>query len=222
MYCNFLPYVQHVNQITCTNQWGSQITPQLQTLKSFLIGPLTNFLCKKHCTHFSIQLTRSSTTVIIIIISIQPEGRFWQEPEPSQATGMALAHCILGSFLEVGCHCFPPPLDVPTFASRCLHVQATWETSISERRNYGREMAGQFSCDFDFHVNPGFFDMPRKSATWETALLPPPPQGRHAVGFFTRKIRRLRPGSNPRSWVPEASMLTTRPLNNNYCKAGHQ
>ena len=62
---------------------------------------------------------------IIIIISIQPEGRLWQEPEPSQATGMALAHCILGIFLGVGCHCFPPPLDVPTFASRCLHVQAT-------------------------------------------------------------------------------------------------
>ena len=62
---------------------------------------------------------------IIIIISIQPEGRFWQEPEPSQATGMALAHCILGSFLGVGCHCFPPPLDLPTLASRCLHVQAT-------------------------------------------------------------------------------------------------
>ena len=63
--------------------------------------------------------------ISIIIISIQPEGRFWQEPEPSQATAMALVHCILGSFLGVGCHCFPPPLDVPTFASRCLHVQAT-------------------------------------------------------------------------------------------------
>ena len=60
--------------------------------------------------------------VLIIIISIQPEGQFWQEPEPSQATGMALAHCILGSFLGVGCHCFPPSLDIPTFASRCLHV----------------------------------------------------------------------------------------------------
>ena len=61
----------------------------------------------------------------IIIISIQPEGRLWQEPEPSQATGTALAHCILVSFLGVGCHCFPPPLDLPTFASKCLHVQAT-------------------------------------------------------------------------------------------------
>ena len=52
---------------------------------------------------------------LVIIISIQPEGRLWQESEPSQATGMALVHCILGSFLGVGCHCFPPPLDVPTF-----------------------------------------------------------------------------------------------------------
>ena len=67
----------------------------------------------------------NSSVLYIIIISIQPEGRLWQEPEPSQATGMALAHCILGSFLGVGCHSFPLPLDVPTFASRCLHVQAT-------------------------------------------------------------------------------------------------
>ena len=71
----------------------------------------------------------------------------------------------------------------------------------------GEKWPVNFSCDSYFHVNPGFFDMPRKSATWETALLPP--QGRHAVDFFARKIRRLRPGSNPRSWVPEASMLTT-------------
>ena len=80
----------------------------------------------------SVPFSKLQTQIIIIISSIQPEGRFWQEPEPSQATGMALAHCILGSFLGVVCHCFPPPLDVPTFAS------------ISERRNYGREMAGQF------------------------------------------------------------------------------
>jgi len=35
---------------------------------------------------------------------------------------MALAHCILGKFLGVGCHCFPPPLDFPTSA-RCLYDQ---------------------------------------------------------------------------------------------------
>jgi hypothetical protein len=31
------------------------------------------------------------------------------------------------------------------------------------------------------------------------------------MDFCARKFRRFRPGSNPRSWVPDASMLTTRP-----------
>jgi len=35
-------------------------------------------------------------------------GRVAQEPEPSHVTGMALAHCILGKFLGVVFHCFPP------------------------------------------------------------------------------------------------------------------
>jgi len=42
------------------------------------------------------------------------EGRAWQEPEPSRVTGIDLAHCILSKFLGVVCHCFAPPLDVPT------------------------------------------------------------------------------------------------------------
>ena len=83
---------------------------------------------------------------------------------------MALAHCILGSFLGVGCPCFPPPLDVPTFASTCKRH----EKPLSAKDGItGEKWPVNFACDFDFHVNPGFFDMPRKSATWETALLPP-------------------------------------------------
>jgi hypothetical protein len=61
--------------------------------------------------------------VIIFIINIQPLVQFGQEPEPSQATGMALVRCIPGKFLGVVSHCFPPRLDVPTFAARCLHVR---------------------------------------------------------------------------------------------------
>ena len=39
-----------------------------------------------------------------------------------------------------------------------------------------------------------------------------PSEGRHAEDYSnTRKIQRLRPGSNPRPRVPEASMLNTRP-----------
>jgi len=51
------------------------------------------------------------------------EGWAWQEPEPCHVTGMALAHCILGKFLGIVYHCFPPPLDVPTLAVRCLRPQ---------------------------------------------------------------------------------------------------
>jgi hypothetical protein len=59
---------------------------------------------------------------------------------------MALAHCILDKFLGVGCHCFPPPLDVPTFSARCLHVQRR-ETSLAAEGGTlrGREMFRQIS-----------------------------------------------------------------------------
>ena len=46
--------------------------------------------------------------IIIIIIGIQPLGRSKQRSGFSQATGMALVRCILGKFLGVACHCFPP------------------------------------------------------------------------------------------------------------------
>jgi hypothetical protein len=39
----------------------------------------------------------------------------------------------------------------------------------------------------------------------------PPKEGMLRI-FFARKIRRLQPGLNPRTRVPEASMLTTRPV----------
>ena len=73
-------------------------------------------------------------------ISIQPQRPGWQEPEPSHVTGMALAHCILGKFLGVVCHCFPTPLDVPTFAARCLYVRNDAREPSSERWNCGREI----------------------------------------------------------------------------------
>ena len=55
-------------------------------------------------------------------------------------TGMALAHCILGKFLGVVFNCFLPPLDVPTFAARCLYVRNDARDPSSERWNCGREI----------------------------------------------------------------------------------
>ena len=54
-------------------------------------------------------------------------------------TGMALAHCIVGKCLGVVCHCFPPPLDVPTLAARGLYVRYDARHPSSERWNCGRE-----------------------------------------------------------------------------------
>jgi hypothetical protein len=71
-------------------------------------------------------------------------------------------------------------------------------------------MADKFCLRFRLpHKTQGSFTW-RKSATWDRRLYFPS-EGRHVVDFFARKFPRLRPGSNPRSWVPEASMLTTRP-----------
>ena len=52
--------------------------------------------------------------------------------------------------------------------------------------------------------------MCRKAVTWDRFFYFPS-RGRHAEDFYVRKIQRLRPGLNPRTWVTEASMLTTRP-----------
>ena len=37
-----------------------------------------------------------------------PLGPVWAETRVRQATGMALVRCIMGKFLGVACHCFPP------------------------------------------------------------------------------------------------------------------
>ena len=78
--------------------------------------------------------------VVTIIIGIQPLDRSGQRPELSQATGMALVHCILGKFLGVVCHCFPPRLDVPTFVTRCLHVVTTREILAAEGGTVGENV----------------------------------------------------------------------------------
>jgi len=120
---------------------------------------------------------------------------------------MALAHCILGKFLGVGCHCFPPPLDVPTFSVRCLHVQRRERTLAVEGGTLrGRKMFLQISSRVRLprnsrdllhaanlrHGTDGFTSLPKEGVLWI---------------FSTLKIRRLRPGLNPRTWVPKARTL---------------
>ena len=57
----------------------------------------------------------------------------------------------------------------------------------------------EFCLNANFHVT--FRDL-----LHAVKLLTSPSEERRAEDFFALKIRRLRPGANPRTWVPKASM----------------
>jgi len=137
-------------------------------------------------------------------------GRIFSEPEPSQATGMALALCILGKFLGVGCHFFPPPLDVSTFSARCLHVQRRESPPAAEGGTLrGREMFRQIPPRI--WLPPNSMDLLHAAnLRQETDSFTSPPKEGVLRIFLPLKIRRLRPSLNSRTWVPKASTI---PLN---------
>jgi hypothetical protein len=120
---------------------------------------------------------------------------------------MALAHCILGKFLGVGCHCFPPPLVVPTFSARCLHVQLRERPLAAEGGTLrGREMLRQISSRIRLLCNSRDLLHAANLRHGTDGFTFPPKEGVLKI-FSPLKIRRLRPGLNPRTWVPKASTL---------------
>ena len=96
----------------------------------------------------------------------------------------------------------PWSLVVPTCTARFLHQRPS-----SERRNYLGEKWPVISTEScDFHVT--FRDLlhavnQRHGTDGFTSL---PKEGMLKI-FSPWKIRRLRPGLNPRTWVPQASTL---------------
>jgi hypothetical protein len=117
---------------------------------------------------------------------------------------MDLIRCILGKFLGVVCHYFPPRLDIPTFAVRCLHVLNDARDPSSEKWNYRREMSGNFPYMTSQFTPLGIFYIPQIYDMGPTTL---PSEGRRAENFSPLKVRRLRLGLNPRTWVLNASTL---------------
>jgi hypothetical protein len=124
---------------------------------------------------------------------------------------MALARCILGKFLGVGCHFFPPPLDVPTFSARCLHVQQRERPPAAEGGTLrGREMFRQISPRIRLPRNSKDLLHAANLRHGTDGFTSHPKEGVLRI-FSPLKIRQLRPGLNPRTWVPKASTL---PLDN--------
>ena len=120
---------------------------------------------------------------------------------------MTLAHCILSKFLGVGCHCFPPPLDVPTFSAKCLHVQRRERPLAAEGGTLrGREMFRQISSRIRLPRNSRDLLHAANLRHGTDGFTSPPKEGVLRI-FSPLKIRRLRPGLNPRTWAPKASTL---------------
>jgi len=94
------------------------------------------------------------------------------------------------------------PLLFPAFRGshfrHHVYVLSDARDPSSERWNCGRER-----CPV---VILSKFRFSRKSTTWDRRLYFPS-EGRRAEDCFALKIRRLRPGLNPRTWVPKASTL---------------
>jgi hypothetical protein len=104
---------------------------------------------------------------------------------------MALARWILGKFLGVVCQCFPLPLDVRTFAARCIHVPNNASAPNSERWNCGREWCPVTLPKLrPFYAILGICPLRRKAC----------------LGFFRPKNLTASTGVEP-----DASMQTTRP-----------
>jgi hypothetical protein len=120
---------------------------------------------------------------------------------------MALTPCILGKFLGIGCHCFPLPLDVPTFATRCLHVLNDVRNPSSERWHCGQEI---IFCSYfaEMTISTPFRDLLHAANLWHgtDGFTPPPKKGALRI-FSPLKIQQLWPGLNPRTWVLKASTL---------------
>ena len=90
-----------------------------------------------------------------------------------------------------------------------LTSETTRANPNSGKWNYGLDISGNFAEIGDFHVSFGFFTC-RKFTTWDRRLYFPS-EGRGTEDYFVRKIRRLRPCLNLRTWVPKASTLTSGP-----------
>jgi hypothetical protein len=91
---------------------------------------------------------------------------------------MAQAHCILGKFFGVGCHCFPPPLDIPTFSARCLHVQRRERLlTVEGGTRRGREMFQQISSRIRLPHNSGDLLHAANLRQWTDGFTSPPKKG---------------------------------------------
>jgi hypothetical protein len=130
-------------------------------------------------------------------------------PWPSAASHRCTAACWL---------IVPPALDVQTLATRCPRAYRRVPHSSGGSWNLrAGNRTGNFYLNADFH---GTFRVLLHAANLRhgTHGFTSIPKEGVLMIFPPLKIRRLWPGLNLRTWVPEASTLAPRPLKpQHYC-----
>jgi len=111
----------------------------LNLLEPYMYIRSENMFVHRLATLWFLGLKPGMLYKIIHSLVLSPRGRSGRSQSPVMEPIWLLAHCILGKFLGVVCHCFPPPLDVPTFAATCLCVRSDAIDPSSETWNCGRE-----------------------------------------------------------------------------------
>ena len=153
-----------------------------------------NFLLKYINTHIYARTCVHTRTYIINFIDpeLKVKGRFLELFNTAAIFGLLYYYSQ----------------QVPAFISR----GATHHTDARDLYQRRWEILPMnFASKFVIYGNLlGFFTC-SKAGTWDRFFYFPS-EGRHTDDFpDSRKIQRLRPGLNPRTRVPVASMLTTRP-----------
>jgi len=138
-------------------------------------------------------------------ISIQPLGPFGRNQCSARLPVWLWHAASWANLLEVGCHYFLPLLDIATFAARCLHVRNDARDPNSQMWNCKRECCPLILPKWRLPRHLGICYMPQIYDMGPTAS--PPKEGGLRIFFSPLKIRRLRPGLNPRTWVLKASRL---------------
>jgi hypothetical protein len=105
--------------------------------------------------------TLFSHTLLVLLILVLPLQGPWRLAPPGcvpQPYRLIVLYPMLWKFSLA-----PPAAPTST---------TTRETSRRERRNYGREITGNFADNGDFHASVGIFYMPQICDVGPTALLP--------------------------------------------------
>ena len=124
---------------------------------------------------------------------------------------MALAHCILDTFLGVGCHYFRPPLDVPPFSARCLHVQRRGRPLAVEGGTLrGREMFRQISSRIRLPRNSRDLLHAANLRHGTDGFTSPPKEGVLRI-FFALKKPTASVGFKPANLGTKGQHATSRP-----------